>query len=152
MNEKIINRLFTYLKRKNIPHTRFEKEIGLSNGYLKTQERRKSDLGEGVIFKIVDNCPDLNIVWLITGKGDMFKLDKDASIMQSVQGNNNVAIGRSNESSVNTNESQYSYKQLTLLIKEYKDRLEKQDNYIKELLEERKLLHSQITKLIDKLK
>lgn len=152
MEEKIINRLFTYLKRKKIPHTRFEKEIGLSNGYLKTQERRKSDLGEGVISKIIDNCLDLDIVWLMTGKGDMFTTDKNSSITQSVQGNNNVAIGRNNGNSINMEESPINNKQLTLLLKEYKERLEKQDTYIKELQDDRKLLQTQISKLIDKLK
>ena len=52
MEEKIISRLFTYLKSKSIPHTRFEKEVGLSNGYLNTQLKRNSDLGEGVIRKL----------------------------------------------------------------------------------------------------
>lgn len=152
MEEKIINRLFAYLKRKNIPHTRFEKEIGLSNGYLKTQERRKSDLGEGVISKIIDNCLDINIIWLMTGKGDMFRADKDLAITQSVQGNNNVAIGHNDGSSINMNELPNNDKQSTLLLEEYKERLKKQDTYIKELQEERKLLYAQISKLIDKLK
>lgn len=71
MGEKIINRLFIYLKQKGIPHTRFEKEIGLSNGYLKTQERRCADLGEGVLSKIIDYCLDINISWLLTGRGSM---------------------------------------------------------------------------------
>ena len=63
MEEKIISRLFTYLKSKSIPHTRFEKEIGLSNGYLNTQLKRNSDLGEGIIRKIIDNCLDVNPLW-----------------------------------------------------------------------------------------
>lgn len=71
MNEKIINRLFTYLKQKDTPHTRFEKEIGLSNGYLRVQEKRNADLGESVICKIIDNCLDMNIIWLLTGRGSM---------------------------------------------------------------------------------
>ena len=66
-----------YLKEKGVPHTRFEKEIGLSNGYLKTQEKRSSDLGEGIITKIIDNCLDMNIEWLITGRGPMFKSQKE---------------------------------------------------------------------------
>lgn len=69
--EKIIHRLFKYLKYKNIPHTRFEKEIGLSNGYLMTQFRREADLGEGIIIKIIDNCRDIDPLWLLTGKGKM---------------------------------------------------------------------------------
>lgn len=76
MGEKIISRLFTYLKSKSIPHTRFEKEVGLSNGYLNTQLKRNSDLGEGVIRKIIDNCLDVNPLWLLTGRGSMLNEDK----------------------------------------------------------------------------
>ena len=48
-----------------------EKEMGLSNGYLGTQLKRNSDLGESAIVKIIDNCLDLNPQWLIMGKGQM---------------------------------------------------------------------------------
>lgn len=76
MEEKIIRRLFRYLTSKNIPHTRFEKEIGLSNGYLNTQLKRNADLGESTIRKIVDNCLDLNPLWLIMGQEPMLKEDQ----------------------------------------------------------------------------
>lgn len=79
MDEKIISRLFTYLKYKSIPHTRFEKEIGLSNGYLNTQLKRNSDLGESVIKKIIDNCLDVDTIWLLTGRGSMLKEDTKPS-------------------------------------------------------------------------
>lgn len=70
---KAINRLFEYIDRMQLKPTRLEKEIGLSNGYLRTQERRNADLGEGVLLKILDYCLDLNPVWLLTGKGEMLK-------------------------------------------------------------------------------
>ena len=91
MKDKIINRLFQYLDNKNIPHTRFEKEIGLSNGYLNTQLKRNADLGEGVIGKIVDYCLDLELTWLITGKGEMLR--NSAEITPSeIHSTSNAAI------------------------------------------------------------
>lgn len=68
-----IERLFEYLDYKQIKPTRFEKDIGLSNGYLGIQLRRKADIGSGILVKIVDNCLDLDIEWLITGKGSMLR-------------------------------------------------------------------------------
>jgi len=92
MDEKIISRLFKYLENKGIPHTRFEKEIGLSNGYLKTQLRRNADLGEGVIRKIIDNCLDINLDWLLIGKGDMLiKSNSDVQLIK--QSNVNKSTG-----------------------------------------------------------
>ena len=73
---KAIERFYQYLDTKNIKPTRFEKEIGLSNGYLGTQLKRNADLGEGVMIKIIDNCLELNPEWLLTGKGEMLKNDK----------------------------------------------------------------------------
>lgn len=83
MEEKIISRLFTYLRKKGIPHTRFEKEIGFSNGYLNTQLKRNSDLGESVIRKIIDYCLDIDPVWLLTGRGSMLK--GESAIQQAPQ-------------------------------------------------------------------
>ncbi|WP_333843585.1 S24 family peptidase [Alistipes dispar] len=68
---KAINRVFEYINAKGLKPTRLEKEIGLSNGYLRTQEKRDADLGEGILLKILDNCLDINPLWLLTGKGDM---------------------------------------------------------------------------------
>ncbi|WP_368209506.1 hypothetical protein [Alistipes shahii] len=68
---KAIDRFYQYLAEKGIKATRFEKDAGLSNGYLGTQKKRNADLGEGVILKIIDNCRDLSLQWLLTGKGPM---------------------------------------------------------------------------------
>lgn len=68
---KAIERFFVYLKHKGLKPTRFEKDYGFSNGYLGTQFKRKGSLGEEVLITIIDNCLDLSIVWLLTGKGEM---------------------------------------------------------------------------------
>ncbi len=70
---KAIKRLYQYLDYKGIKPARFEKENDLSNGYLGTQLKRNGNLGEDVFNKIIDNCLDLNPVWLLTGKQKMIK-------------------------------------------------------------------------------
>ena len=71
--EKAVHRIFEYLRIKGIRHTRFEKEIGLSNGYLNTQLKRGAGMGEDVLNKVVDGCEDIDPEWLLTGRGEMFR-------------------------------------------------------------------------------
>lgn len=94
---KAIERLYIYIDYKGMKPTRFEKEIGLSNGYLGTQFRRKGNLGEDILNLIVDNCLDLNSEWLLTGKGEMLKniaKEADADLVKE----NKTKYGEDNES------------------------------------------------------
>lgn len=68
---KAIDRLYDYFDFKGIRPTRFEKENGLSNGYFSITLRRKADIGSSIIETIINNCRDLNLDWLVTGKGSM---------------------------------------------------------------------------------
>jgi hypothetical protein len=68
---KSIERLMQYIDYKGLNKRAFEVNNGLSNGYLGKQLSRNSDLGEGILMKILENCPDLSGEWLLTGKGEM---------------------------------------------------------------------------------
>jgi hypothetical protein len=70
---KAINRLYKYIDYKGIKAIPFEKKVGLSNGYLGKQLKREADLGEGILIKIIENCPDLSPEWLLIGEGSMLK-------------------------------------------------------------------------------
>ena len=73
---KAIERLYQYFEYKGVKPTRFEKNHGLSNGYFSVQLKRSADIGTSILEVVVNNCRDLNVVWLITGKGEMI-LDPD---------------------------------------------------------------------------
>ncbi len=77
---KAIERLMQYIDYKGFNKRAFEIDNGLSNGYLGTQSKRKADLGEGVLLKILENCPELNAEWLLTGKGEMLVVDNNAIV------------------------------------------------------------------------
>lgn len=68
---KAIERLYEYLESKDIKPGTFEKQIQLSQGYLGKMYKRKADMGEGIILQIIENCPEINLLWLMTGKGEM---------------------------------------------------------------------------------
>lgn len=64
------DRLKEFLSVKGIGRNRFETQIGVSRGYLST----KSDvISSEVIEKSAEAFHDLNLDWLITGKGEMIK-------------------------------------------------------------------------------
>ncbi|CVK15878.1 hypothetical protein Ga0061079_103189 [Apibacter mensalis] len=77
---KAINRIKQYIDYKGLNNSSFEKKNNLSNGYIAIQLKRKSDLGEGILNKILDNCLDINPEWLLTGKGNMLKSHNDKKL------------------------------------------------------------------------
>ena len=65
---KIIDRIYLYIEYQKITISDFEKKNALSNGYLGKMKGRNASVGEDVIVKILENCPELSIEWLILGK------------------------------------------------------------------------------------
>jgi len=90
---KAIERLKQYIDYKGFTNSSFEKKNELSNGYIATQLKRNADLGEGVLIKILDNCLDLNPLWLLTGKGSMLKNEHKGGISQNISGSGNIQSG-----------------------------------------------------------
>jgi hypothetical protein len=74
---KIIDRLSEYIEYKNISLNAFDKSIEASNGYIGRQIKNKASVGGDIIEKISCTYPDLNLEWLITGKGSMLKNQPD---------------------------------------------------------------------------
>lgn len=70
---KAIDRLYIYFESQQIKPTVFERQIGFSSGYLSIMRKRKADIGESVLNKVIDYCHLLSPEWLLTGKGEMIK-------------------------------------------------------------------------------
>lgn len=66
--ETVSERLAFYLKDKGKGQTAFEKDAGLSRGYVK---HASDNMGSKIRGKIKAQCTDLNMDWLLTGKGTM---------------------------------------------------------------------------------
>ncbi len=84
-NQTVKERLISYIAFLGIGQGRFEKECGLSNGYV--NNIRKSITPEK-LQQIALHYPQLNTGWLITGEGPMLK----ESITQHANGDNNTQI------------------------------------------------------------
>ena len=115
----------------------------MSNGYIATQLKRNADLGEGILTKILENCLDLNPLWLITGKGEMLK--NGDNIIQTTTGDNNISIGKGSikgNNTINSNTGNDTIKQLQKELEDCKNQLE---DYKKMLSEK----DAQINKLLN---
>lgn len=72
------------MNKKGLKAAEFERMIGVSNGYLNKMYVRLSDVGEGVLMQVIENCPDLNPMWLILGTGDMLNKSSDNDFPEPV--------------------------------------------------------------------
>ncbi len=69
VNSKIKDRLLKFIKLKSISVNQFHKNIGVGNGYLS----KVTSIGSDIIESIVENYPEINVEWLITGDGSILK-------------------------------------------------------------------------------
>lgn len=68
------NRLLAFIESLGMAKTAFEREVGLSNGYI---SNFKGNLGADKLEGILCRFPQLNKDWLLTGKGEMLKPEND---------------------------------------------------------------------------
>jgi len=72
---KIIDRIFEYIKYKEVTVAEFERQNSLSNGYLRKMKQRNADIGETIMLTILENCPDIALDWFVLGEGSMLKTE-----------------------------------------------------------------------------
>lgn len=65
-------RLILFIKKKGLSQGRFEKVVGLSNGFVNNISK---GIGADKLQKILCAFPELNPSWLLTGEGEMLKND-----------------------------------------------------------------------------
>lgn len=67
---EIKDRISEFIRYKSITIAEFERNVDLANGYIK---KFKGSIGSDKLNNIVSYYPEINIDWLITGKGSMLK-------------------------------------------------------------------------------
>lgn len=70
MQDTVKQRLRAFIELKKISINRFEKETGLSTGYV---NNIRVSIQPDKVKKIAMRFPDLNTGWLLTGEGEMLK-------------------------------------------------------------------------------
>jgi len=68
---KTINRIMLVIKHLGISARQFDISIGTANGYILRMQKNNASVGSDVIERIIQLYPQINLVWLITGEGNM---------------------------------------------------------------------------------
>jgi hypothetical protein len=70
---KPIERIAIYIHFKKISPHAFEKKIELSNGYFSKQLKHLGSVGSDILIRIHLAYTDIDILWVLTGEGQMLK-------------------------------------------------------------------------------
>jgi hypothetical protein len=80
---RVVDRLTIYLAHRKITAYAFERMIDVANGYLKKQLKGKGSVGSDILQRIYLHFPDLDVIWLLTGSGDMLRETDDPAPVYS---------------------------------------------------------------------
>ena len=71
----MIQRLKQFIEYKGFSVRAFELHCGLNLSLIRSAERNNGSIGSDKLIKIVENFPDLDANWLLSGKGSMIHVD-----------------------------------------------------------------------------
>lgn len=69
----IVSRIKEFIDQKGVSVRKFEEKVGFSNGAFASQYKNNGSIGSDKIENILHSYPEINVIWLLTGKGDMLK-------------------------------------------------------------------------------
>lgn len=67
----VLNRIKQFIDYKGIAISAFEKSIGMSNASLGKSLKTGGTIGADKLENILTAYPEINLYWLVTGKGEM---------------------------------------------------------------------------------
>ncbi len=65
-----------FIEYSGMSARQFDLSIGASNGYTLRMKKNHASIGSDVIETIIRTYPQLNLIWLMTGEGNMLNPDK----------------------------------------------------------------------------
>lgn len=80
----MIERIEQFIKSQGISTRSFEQKISASDGMIRRAINNKTDIQSKWLTSIAENFPQLDISWVITGRGSMLRSDSPQSISENV--------------------------------------------------------------------
>lgn len=69
----MIERLNEFIKSQGLTTIEFERKISASDGVIRKSIRNNTDIQSKWLVKIAENYPILDMNWLLTGEGSMYR-------------------------------------------------------------------------------
>jgi len=79
---KTIHRIILLMQHLGLSARQFDLSIGSANGYTLRMQKNNASVGSDVIERIAKLYPQINLVWLITGQGNML-LEEDTQLHET---------------------------------------------------------------------
>lgn len=95
MTENTLQRIKQYIDAKGIKVSALEREVGMSNGSFASQLKNNKTIGVDKLENILRKYTDVNPEWLLTGNGNMFRLE-NLSAVNLVSAASEQGIGSEN--------------------------------------------------------
>ena len=84
---KTVHRIIELISELKLSARQFDISIGTANGYILRMQKNNASVGSDVIERIIKEYPQVNLVWLITGKGDMYITEQSQPKVRSTSRN-----------------------------------------------------------------
>lgn len=79
----VLDRLKEFIDLKGITIAAFERSIGMSNASFGKSLKQGKSIGSDKLEKILSVYPDLNPIWLLTGRGEIFNTKITENLIKS---------------------------------------------------------------------
>lgn len=136
-------RLLEFVRYTGLPVYQFEKVCGLSNAYIKNISR---GIGADKLEKILNQFPQLNKTWLLTGNGEMLNGSND-STGDSIHHNSGNVATRGAHITTSTDEKDRLIAQLQSQIATLQAQIDAQHEHAELLQSQIATLQAQIAEL-----
>lgn len=154
---KTKERILKYIEKKKLTKTIFFNQTGIKRGFLDADKLNQA-VSDEHFAKIIATYPDINLEWLLTGKGEMLK-DSGSVISQTIKGNGNISNAGNNNINIpiqttpqELSEDKELLKELRNIIKDKDKIIADKDRTIEELREELKEKREELKELKEELK
>lgn len=132
----IKERILQFIEYKGVTKERFYEKIGMTSANFRGKAK-ETPINSTAIENILSEYPDLNLEWLITGKGQMVKgniqnihIEGKNKHLNNINGSSNITISQNDISEIISLQ-----KEMNIIIKTTQNQLSESQKQVNNLIE-----------------